>query len=71
MIHTNALALQYQSLAEIPAGGGSADLGHARVLGAWAMTPAIAAILLLRRFSTLSFRFMFGVPGNILLTFIR
>jgi uncharacterized protein (TIRG00374 family) len=63
-----AVVLHLAQWTGIPSGGGSADLGLALALGAWASTPAIATVLLLWRFSTLYFPLMVGVLSFFVLT---
>jgi uncharacterized protein (TIRG00374 family) len=66
-----AVVLHLAQWTGIPAGGGSADLGLAAALGAWATTPTIATVLLLWRFSTLYFPLMLGVLSFVVLTCTR
>ncbi len=66
-----AVVLHLAQWTGVPAGGGSADLGLAAALGAWASTPTIATVLLLWRFSTLYFPLMIGAFSFVVLTCTR
>lgn len=66
-----AVVLHLAMWTGIPAGGGSADLGLAAALGSWVMSPTMATVLLLWRFSTLYFPLIVGVLSLIVLTCTR
>jgi len=66
-----AVVLHLAQWTGVPAGGGSADLGLAAVLAAWATMPTIASALILWRFSTLYFPLVLGALGFAVLTCTR
>jgi len=66
-----AVVLHLAQWTGVPAGGGSADLGLAAVLAAWATMPTIASVLILWRFSTLYFPLLLGALGFVVLTCTR